>query len=427
MKCSLIFLNLLMIVFCISTFGQKKNSEIKGGKFSVNFTEASGFVIIPVSINGSQPLNFLLDTGSPYTIITNLDAFKYLELKKGESISIWGLGRDKRSLDAYLSKNNSVIFGKKEIKDSELILLFENDDLGGRFGIPVFGIVGYDILKDFVVKIDYRKGRITFYEHWFFDKRFNKSKYSKVNLEIEGKKPFVKLNSKINGKDYELRLLIDSAGTDALWLFEDDEKGIVPAELYIDDYLGFGLGGDIYGKRSRIERLDVGGYSVDFPTVSYPDSLSVAQVSRVMRNGSVGAELLKRFTTIYDYKNQKLYLKKNKYFKQKFYYNMAGLELYQPYPDLPYLEVSYVRDNSPAALAGLKTGDAVRIFNNKEIGLFNYNKFKSGAGNTDGNLISLVEINEIFRKEPGIKIVIQYTRGDSSFKRTAEFILTPSF
>ncbi len=64
------------------------------------------------------------------------------------------------------------------------------------------------------------------------------------------------------------------------------------------------------------------------PTVSYPDSLSIVHALQFKeRNGSLGANILKRFTVYFDYKNSKLYLKKNSSFKDSFRYNMSGIEL----------------------------------------------------------------------------------------------------
>jgi len=427
----------LILLISVSAFGQETLIDDGKNKFNLDFKYASGFIIIPVSVNGSQPLDFLLDTGSPYTIITNLDAFKYLQLKKGNPINIWGLGKDRKKLEAYLSKDNTIGFGKALINPANVILLYENVDLGSRFGIPVFGVIGYDVFKDLVVKVNYSRRKITFYRHETFYKKINSSGFSELNMEVSGNKPYLKLNSTINDQPAQLRLLIDSAGTDGLWLFEKIEHQIYPEPPFIEDYLGFGLNGEIYGKRARIQNLELGSYHIKNPTVSFPDSLSVSFVTRTDRSGSVGVEVLRRFTTIYDYRNSKLFVKKNKYFKDEFHYNLAGLELYQPYPELPYLEVSYVRKDSPAEKSGLKKGDAVRFINEKKIGLFGNTKTKGepSAAKTDKinfntrerEMISLVEINEIFRKHPGTKIVIVYTRGDSQFQRTAEFTLESAF
>jgi uncharacterized protein YqiB (DUF1249 family) len=44
-----------------------------------------------------------------------------------------------------------------------------------------------------------------------------------------------------------------------------------------------------------------------------PDEFSIQHVNLVEdRKGSVGGEIMRRFTVVFDYPNQKLYLKKNK-------------------------------------------------------------------------------------------------------------------
>ena len=57
----------------------------------------------------------------------------------------------------------------------------------------------------------------------------------------------------IDQKVIPVQLLIDSGGTDSLWLFEDEEKGIITPDNAFEDFIGEGISGGIFGKRSRIE------------------------------------------------------------------------------------------------------------------------------------------------------------------------------
>src|SRR5690606_31865946 len=113
-----------------------------------------------------------------------------------------------------------------------------------------------------------------------------------------------------------------------------------------------------------------------------------------------------------------------------------GIELYQPYPELPYLEVLYVRENSPAALAGLKKGDAIRYVNGKKIGIFqpHLSDSPSAAGSShliefDGKkspIITLPEMIDLFKTREGTKISIIFTRGLSNVEHSASFTLEKS-
>lgn len=434
-KNSLLFLIILLLSQL--NFAQDFKIENDRNKFSVYFQDVGNLIIVPISINGSVPLNFAIDTGSPYTIITNLNAIRHFQLKKGNSVTISGLGKDIMNLEAYLSKNNSIQIGKATSETTDIVLLFEEGfDLSSRFGIPIYGILGYDILKDFVVKVNYVQKKITFYNPEYFHSRTRLNKYTIIPLEIRGKKPYLKLDSQINNKNVELSLLIDTGSSEALWLFENPENQIVISGPFIEDYLGYGLNGEIHGKKTRIPQLNLGKYQLENLTTSFPDSISIANIARINRNGTVGSEVLRRFTTIYDYRNRNLYVKKNKYFKDEYHYNLAGLELYQPFPDLPYLEVAYIRKGSPAYKAGLKKGDAIRLVNEKKISVFRVNQFQEKFDAQETNVIyvegkkresiTLPEIIELFKSQVGKKIHIVYTRGDSNLQVHTEFRLEKS-
>jgi hypothetical protein len=430
---------LSLLTFFLFSLGFSQDFQIDHNKkkFSINFKHVGSLIIIPVSINGSSPLNFVLDTGSPYTVITNMEAINHFQFKKGKSIKISGLGKDKTELEAYLSYDNFLQIGNGFSPEIDIVLLFEQGfDLGTRFGLPIYGIIGYDILKDFVVEVNYIKDRITFHQHKKFYDQYNLKKFEEFPLTFRNKKPYLQIQSYFNSEPVNINLLIDTGSWESLWLFENPQKNIQVPEKHIEDYLGYGLNGEIHGKRSRIEKLKIGSYVIENPTTSFPDSLSVSQVSRIERNGTLGSEILQRFTTIYDFQNKKLYLKKNSKFNEPYHYNLAGLELFQPYPELPYLEVSYVRENSPAYKAGLRKGDSVKYLNKKKISIFNnhplielYTVQKNNIIHLDGkpiDTISLAEIIELFKTEEGQLIKIVYTRDGTLVERTAEFKLERS-
>jgi hypothetical protein len=98
---------------------------------------------------------------------------------------------------------------------------------------------------------------------------------------------------------------------------------------YFEDFLGRGLSGDITGKRSLIKKLKIGSFEFENATVSYPDSTSIVRVhANKDRNGTLGAEVLKRFQVIMDYPNSTITLKKiGRYFNSPFLYNKSGIEL----------------------------------------------------------------------------------------------------
>ena len=123
-------------------------------------------------------------------------------------------------------------------------------------------------------------------------------------------------------------MLLDSGGSDAIWLFEHSRKDITTPEVYFTDFLGVGLSGTIYGKRSRLFSLTIGRFLFKNPTVSFLDSISSKKARQYNeRNGSIGNDILKRFKVWIDYPNKKLTLQKNGSFTTGFNYNMSGIEV----------------------------------------------------------------------------------------------------
>ncbi len=202
-------------------------------------------------------------------------------------------------------------------------------DLSAKMGVDINGIVGGDLLKDFIVKINYANKRITFYnpETYVYNKC---NKCEVFPLDFYNKKPFINVNvENYLGDVVKVKLLIDSGGGDALWLFEHSHPKIIVSENYFKDYLGKGLNGNIYGKRSKIDKLIIGSFIFENASVSYPDSTSIVAVHKNKdRNGTLGAGILKRFHVILDYPNRKITLKKNsRFFKEPFLYNKSVIEL----------------------------------------------------------------------------------------------------
>ena len=152
----------------------------------------------------------------------------------------------------------------------------------------------------------------------------------------------------------------------------------------------------IYGNRSRIPKLKIGGFEIKKPTVSFLDTTSTRIARRFKaRNGSLGGGVLKRFTVWLDYPNKQVMLKKNSSFKAPFYYNMSGLDIvyngkqlveefvpdissYRPrknnlvafsttssYKFKPSYKIKTVVKTSSAGKAGLKAGDLIIRINRK--------------------------------------------------------------
>jgi len=425
---------LFVLLFFFSSLSGycQKGFIIEKGKRSakIKFELVNNLIIVPVELNG-QKLSFLLDTGVSTTMLLNLEEVDSLDLKEAQKINLRGLGGEE-VIEAYKSENNVLKMGSIISKDLEVYLIFsEGVNFSPRLGVPVNGIIGYDLFKDFIVEINYSRSFFKVHEPSQFNKRL--SGYKEMQLRFFQNKPYIKSNVQIEDKQADVTLLIDNGLGDAIWLFNEKEDIKVPEKSF-DDLLGLGLMGDVTGKRSRISSLDLGGYVLREVSAAFPDSLSVKGLRLFeLRNGSIGSEVLRRFNMVFDYQAERLYLRKNRFFDDPFNYDMSGITLehsgfviiekYGPVwePDGVFNEgdvvlfperqvqknfelkqsfiIVNIREGSPSDKAGLKVGDELLKINGRDV--YNY---------------TLKEITSLFSSEDGKLIKLKINRGIESLK-----------
>lgn len=394
---------LFTLLLCFVTSAKSQNGFVfKDGniKDKVKFELINSLVVIPVTIYGKKRF-FILDSGVKSTILFGLTQEDSLLLKNTTIVKLRGLGGG-ANIEAIKTTNNSISIGN--IVDTNHTFYVVNDktfNLSKKMGIPIYGIIGYEFFKNFVVKFNYNSKKIFLYKEDEYQYKTCK-KCEEFNLTFYKGKPFFTIDVvNLKNEFKNVKVLIDMGSSDALWLF--DETQFIknkPQKNYFEDYLGQGLNGNIFGKRSKIAYVNIGNFKLTQVKAAFPDTQHFSNITFVNgRDGSIGNELLKRFTVIIDYPRKKLILKKNSKFKEPFHYNMSGLtiehegveivkEKHQKIKNsddvsksndvidlfvnevvdfylVPKYVVTDVRKSSPADLAGIQKGDEVLSINNK--------------------------------------------------------------
>lgn len=394
------------------------------GKFILPFDLVNNLVIVPLEINGLE-LSFLVDTGVDATILFSLGNQDILDLKNTESILLKGLGEGE-PIRAMKSSGNEVIIGEAINKNLNLYLVFDHPlDLSNRMGIPVHGIIGNDLFRDFVIEIDYIRKRLIVYEPESYLPK-NCRNCEELDLIFHKNKPYINISGTINGKTLPLSFLVDSGSGDALWFFANKE-GIELPENYFRDFLGYGITGSVYGARSRVDGINFGNYEMPLVTASFPDSLYYKGIETYeKRNGSVGSRILSRFQLTIDYPGKKIKFKPNRNFSDPFEYDMSGVVVahdgftvikdilrnplalresdknesiagnmvYSSSYDVKFsLEPQYkiveIRPESPAAIAGLKRDDILLKINGKASYKYSLSEITHLLSSKEGKKIKL--------------------------------------
>lgn len=140
----------------------EKDYHFPPGKTFVEipFVLNSNHIYIPVKIGGSKQLSFILDTGAGGPVLETQTA-KDLDLKTIGKFEGRGVGEGTQEVN--LVSLSSVRFGDLVI-DSVSAMTISLKPLSKYEGMPVDGILGYDIFSKFVVKVDYENQKLTLYE-----------------------------------------------------------------------------------------------------------------------------------------------------------------------------------------------------------------------------------------------------------------------
>lgn len=362
-------------------------------KVTLPFNASNSLIIIPVSINGNTPLNFLVDTGVRSNILFSKILGDALDLEYTRRIKLVGAD-GAEDLMASVSPVNTFDLGPIEgIFQSLLVLEQEFLELESVIGVPIYGILGHEFFKYNPVKVNYDEGKLTFYKTDAL--KWRPPFYRKVKMEIFDNKPYIHVT--VRQKDGSIlnpKLLIDTGANHGLLLNRETTEAITMPPLFLESALGQSLGGVLLGFIGRVDYMKFANYKLDEVLTSYPDETPYSYVIKESgRSGSLGAEVLGRTRLIFDYPRSRLLVRKADNFYAPFQFDMSGMSLKKIIDDDNRIYISEVRPGSPAGRAGIVAYDEILEIN--KIPTF---------------IWELAEINKLLRSEPGKKIEMEIRR-----------------
>ncbi|MFM7193692.1 MAG: aspartyl protease family protein, partial [Bacteroidota bacterium] len=207
----------------------------------IPFQQYNNLIIIPVTLNGVVPLNFIVDTGVRTALLLDRTVTDMLRLNYTRRFTISGPGGE-RLLSALVTNNVSLDVKPDLHGRGHSMLVLEKDylELSKNIGFEVHGILGYELFSRFVVKIDYERRELVLTS----PERFRKPRqFIPVPMRIEDTKPYIScIVTFPSGQAHELKLMVDTGASHCLFL--DPESGPevhVPAKT-IRGSIGRGLG-----------------------------------------------------------------------------------------------------------------------------------------------------------------------------------------
>ena len=387
------------LIFCAASLsGQRVSNtdlEVRKGtsKFEIPFQYVNDFILIEVLFNDVFPLTFIFDTGAEHTILTKREITDILQVNYRRTFTL--IGADLQTeLYAYLAQGVKLQLNNLRAVNRSILVLAEDyfkfDEISG---FKIHGILGADFFRRFVVEIDYTRQKIILHDPSTFKVP---KKFQTLPLELHRSKPYVEVPVTLqNDTTIQAKLLLDSGASLALLLYTATHPKLQLPQNVIRSNIGLGLGGYLEGFLGRVGELVVadtplGGVVTNFQDIS---AVGVDSTYLNQRNGILGNKTLSRFDVIINYVTEELYLRPNKWHKKDFDYDKSGLYVAAFGDYLNEFTIFDVIDGSPAALAGLRSGDQI----------LSINRWPS-------RLLSLDNINNKLKKKAGKRIRLRILR-----------------
>ncbi len=306
-------------------------------------------VAIDVEVNGVTG-KFILDTGASMPVLDSTFAAE-LGVKPVHNTSVNGAGGS-----SMQGVSNTVLFKVGGAEVSNSAVLVDLSHLDGSYSID--GIIGADLFKHFVVEIDYDRQLLSLHESVDavevvgepYDITFKMGQIPALNIAFTTKK-----------KLYTDEFLIDT-GASLNLAFNKSYSD----KINLLDEVGIGLISS-YASLSRTENTNhevvINNISLaDFDFAEVPTLVSGRDIAG--KSGIIGNGLFRRFNQVFDYKNSKMYLIRNKSFGSSFLYPCAGFKLSKRDGKL---FAKHVLEESPAQKMGIYEGAQILSVNNMSV------------------------------------------------------------
>lgn len=336
----------------------------KQKRIEVPFEIHANLIVIPLRLNDSDTLRFLVDTGLGTTLLTDSLVYRQLNLHPLRQIELLGLGDDKPIM-AQVIIDMKLQVGQATALHQNLIYV-SNDllNLSDYVGTKIHGVLGYELFSNAVITIDYSKRRLIM--RHAADFRYRKRNGKRFGLEILDNKPYIRdviITSKKGSMPSEL--LLDSGAGHVLFL---DQMGLDSSMFNFADnkvYLGKGLNGAIIGSWGIVPKFKLGKWSWNQVPTAFPYAkFQVGALKSGHIQGSIGGEFLRRYIVTFNYLGQYVQFKPiGGQWRRSFDFGMSGLTLKSEGASFRKFVVEVVQSNSPAEEAGILKGDEIWMIN----------------------------------------------------------------
>ncbi|HEU4344664.1 MAG TPA: retropepsin-like aspartic protease [Candidatus Binatia bacterium] len=259
---------------------------------------AGSTVLLPLRVNGSSTLWFILDTGANSCVLDHRVAG---DLRLQEVGTSQGTGAGRGPVPYRRYRKEDVTFTVADTRFAcEHVISVDLANQPSIIGRRVDGILGSDFIAQFVVEVDYERALVQLHnaERFIYE-----GSGDIIDLTFDRRLPYVEAEITVVGQPPTRRkLLVDSGSQDAV----DDDLLLKSTENLRKVTGGVGLGQTYEVFFGRLAGFRLGRFNFkDVPSVAPGVAL-------------VGSEVLRRFRAYYDYRRNRMILEPNRHLNDPF-------------------------------------------------------------------------------------------------------------
>lgn len=344
---------------------QRPSNEVRDVTMTHNAPKATtplrlegGVVLVDVSINGHPPAPFILDTGG--SAILTADAAKKMGLQTSGQGVITGSGPG--SMSSSYTKVGDTALGDAHVRDLPFSVMpfaygfYERGE--GRE--PIAGILGLEIFERFAVTFDYDRGEVQLQP---FD-------HGQAPATAEGNVLTLRFTDDVpltmaqqDGHNGIFQIDTGNSGYVLTYPQWAERNGIAPRYASGAPMPTGGVGGLFTAHIAHAHTFILGKQPLD-DVVTMLTRADAGGAGNPSEAGNIGQDVLSRFNLHFDYRRQQMVLMPRANTRAT-HYATAGIRVIKKQAQPDRFQVLDVMPGSPAALAGLKQGDAIVAANGK--------------------------------------------------------------
>lgn len=353
------------------------------GKTVVPISVENGLVIVDVTIDGRGPFPMMFDTGGVEAVTPETASALGLQVRGRDTAR----GSAEGAIPVAFTHVKEMRVGDAELLDQPLIVSPLPRFFTDRGGWPpLAGFLGYELLTQFAVRLDYEERTITLTPTRDF--RYGGGGAC-VPLVFADKIPVVPAAA----DGFVGRFEIDTGSSSALVLQRQfvEQHGFETGHPNVLRMKVGGVDGVFESMATRLDSFGLAKSEIERPAAEFPSNgesgLPVTDV-----DGSIGYQILRQFVITFDYSRRELWFEHSPAFGTKTVQWKTGFQAIKA-NDSGFGVVT-VLPNSPAAAAGVSAGDVVTEVNGVPAESIGQAEFSDMMRRPDGTLVHLSIIRD---------------------------------